>query len=209
MTAQQEQRAALEIGDAASGLGWLGLLERGRGQFVMHHEAGHAVVALQLGGTVGSIEMLDPDLDPLERWAVCRSVGMRRDSWLDIASHCLAGPVAEYLSEQGGPVKDEDDYDQINGLEAWLDEREFDSVDEDFENARKYLNLVLDIEEDIEEPHSPEAVAAWSFLACRVYRLVVTYWPSIEQVGAELLRDGSMTGDRLRALVFDLAEGAS
>jgi hypothetical protein len=68
--------------------------------------------------------------------------------------------------------------------------------------ARGRLAVLL----DISDPESYEAQGAWNYLTARVYRLVVSYWPVIEQVADELLQNGTVTGDRLRTIVLDGAE---
>jgi hypothetical protein len=168
------------------------------------HEAGHAVVALLLGGKVGGIERLNPDEDELERWAVTRA-SFRFEDYVEKATQALAGPVAQFLSEAGGPAEDE--VEQLGALIDYLDEVENITPDYgDFGSAWEELAILCDFER-YNPAHYRESSWAWQWLIARTYRAVTEGWALIERVAADFLDRGTVSGERLREIVF--AEGGT
>jgi hypothetical protein len=120
---------------------------------------------------------------------------------MPIRSH----PILPATSEAGGPAEDE--LEQLGALIDYLDEVENITPDYgDFGSAWEELAVLCNFER-YNPAHYRESSWAWQWLIARTYRAVTEGWALIERVAADFLDRGTVSGERLREIVF--AEGGT
>ena len=166
---------------------------------IAYHEASRAVISMRLGGDVTGIELCDAGNDDLERWALIHGNGLGTCKYLEKATSCLVGPLVECLVSGG----DESDPDlgAFDRISCYLIEHQGTAgVTEDLQEAWMALSIVcaFDLQDDRQ---LSERLAAWQWLTTRTYRFALEHWGEISEVAEELLAQGVVSDERLKAVV--------
>jgi len=171
-------------------------------QEAAHHEAGHAVVAVSLGGQVSRIARCDSAHDDLDRWAIIVGDDFRETQHLERATTSLAGPLSQLMS-----ASDDDWWAGETGEESvdrLLDDlrRHQDDVGitEDLQDAWRSLSEVCQV--DLRDARQAiERRAAWRWLVTHARRVVTENWVGIERIAEELLVRGAVDRELLNEIL--------
>lgn len=164
------------------------------------HEAGHAILAMAVGGLVNSIETAERQRCEFQLFIPCDRAAERERATVLVG---LAGWRAEYLWHGRGASRDEEDYNEE--LELGLQQlRNGFLLDEDHDDDIDALADIMRLTPQATDHEICARYAAWSALCYDILR-EPAIWSGVQKIAAALVQRGNLSGQE----VIDLVGGST